>query len=75
MNIKRNRLGNFFIIAYACTGPAHYDLREDISKNVKNGMIYSASREKKEIIKGPGPLHYHVRFFLFMSNMIDIYIL
>ncbi|KYM78964.1 Uncharacterized protein C4orf37 like protein [Atta colombica] len=40
-------------------GPAHYDLRGDISKNVKNGVIYSAPREKKMDIKKPGPLHYH----------------
>ncbi|XP_071567392.1 uncharacterized protein [Temnothorax nylanderi] len=49
-------------------GPAHYDLRRDISKNVKNGVIYSAPREKKKDVKGPGPLHYHVRFFQFMRN-------
>ncbi|XP_018367205.1 PREDICTED: sperm-tail PG-rich repeat-containing protein 2-like [Trachymyrmex cornetzi] len=41
-------------------GPAHYDLRGDISKNVKNGVIYSAPREKKMDIKRPGPLHYHI---------------
>ncbi|KYN31534.1 Uncharacterized protein C4orf37 like protein [Trachymyrmex septentrionalis] len=40
-------------------GPTHYDLRRDISKNVKNGVIYSAPREKKMDVKGPGPLHYH----------------
>lgn len=66
VNIQRNRLGSFFIIAW--TGPAHYDLRGDISKNVKNGVIYSAPREKREDVKGPGPLHYHVRFFQFMRN-------
>ncbi|XP_018397188.1 PREDICTED: sperm-tail PG-rich repeat-containing protein 2-like [Cyphomyrmex costatus] len=41
-------------------GPAHYDLKGDISKNVKNGVIYSAPREKKMDVKGPGPLHYHI---------------
>lgn len=52
-------------------GPAHYDLRGDISKNVKNGVIYSAPREKKKDVKGPGPTHYHVRVSQFMR--IDIF--
>ncbi|XP_011691565.1 PREDICTED: sperm-tail PG-rich repeat-containing protein 2-like [Wasmannia auropunctata] len=48
-------------------GPAHYDLRGDISKNVKNGVIYSAPREKKEHFKGPGPLHYHIHPYITSS--------
>ncbi|KAL6267561.1 hypothetical protein P5V15_000636 [Pogonomyrmex californicus] len=48
-------------------GPAHYDLRGDISKNVKNGVIYSAPREKKEDIKSPGPLYYHINPYIASS--------
>ncbi|XP_011068530.1 PREDICTED: sperm-tail PG-rich repeat-containing protein 2-like [Acromyrmex echinatior] len=48
-------------------GPAHYDLRGDISKNVKNGVIYSAPREKKMDIKGPGPSRYHIHPYIASS--------
>ncbi|EGI71008.1 Uncharacterized protein C4orf37-like protein [Acromyrmex echinatior] len=50
-------------------GPAHYDLRGDISKNVKNGVIYSAPREKKMDIKGPGPSRYHVKCWVTINEM------
>ncbi|XP_067207433.1 sperm-tail PG-rich repeat-containing protein 2-like [Linepithema humile] len=53
-------------IDFHVPGPSYYDLRGDISKNVKNGVICYAPREKKENIKGPGPLRYHVRFFQFI---------
>ncbi|KYQ54243.1 Uncharacterized protein C4orf37 like protein [Trachymyrmex zeteki] len=49
-------------------GPAHYDLRGDISKNVKNGVIYSAPREKKMDVKGPGPFHYHVKCWVTINE-------
>lgn len=42
------------------TGPLLYDVRGDISKNVKGGVIYYSPREKKEDTKGPGPAHYYV---------------
>ncbi|KAG5327879.1 STPG2 protein, partial [Pseudoatta argentina] len=56
-----------FFYCYACTGPAHYDLRGDISKNVKNGVMYYAPREKKMDIKGPGPSRYHIHPYIASS--------
>ncbi|XP_020279765.1 sperm-tail PG-rich repeat-containing protein 2-like isoform X2 [Pseudomyrmex gracilis] len=48
-------------------GPSHYDLRGDISKNVKSGVICSAPRERKEDIKGPSPAHYHINPYITSS--------
>lgn len=63
----RNCQENFLIII-TCIGPAHYNLSGDISKNVKSGVICYAPREKKEDIKGPGPLHYHVSYCFYFTR-------
>ncbi|XP_026825708.1 sperm-tail PG-rich repeat-containing protein 2-like [Ooceraea biroi] len=48
-------------------GPSHYDLRGDISKNVKYGVICYAPRERNKEIKGPGPSHYRIHPYIASS--------
>ncbi|KAL0133004.1 hypothetical protein PUN28_000618 [Cardiocondyla obscurior] len=57
---------SFFIIAMRAQVRRGCDLRGDISKNVKNGVIYSAPREKKKKkkkkatdVEGPEFSHYY----------------
>ncbi|KAH0952899.1 hypothetical protein HN011_005760, partial [Eciton burchellii] len=47
-------------------GPSDYDLRGDISKNVKSGVICYPRKARREF-RGPGPSHYHIHQYLMSS--------